>query len=177
MIVSALFGGAASADSITVTAERLNMRKEADASSKSVGIVTENEKLSFISENDKWYQVTDGDQTGYVMKEYVTLDKAQLEADVEENTKAYSASAEANIRVNMRELPMTGADIVKVVGEGDDVEIIGQCGGWYQVEYRGKTGYIMAEYLNIGGSAEKEMLSKPIKLRSCGMRMPFSYAA
>ena len=161
LIVSALFGGAASADSITVTAERLNMRKEADASSKSVGIVTEDEKLSFISESDKWYQVTDGDKTGYVMKEYVTLDKALLKADVEENTKAYSASAEAAIRVNMRELPMTDADIVKVVGKGDDVEIIGQCGDWYQVEYRGKIGYIMAEYLNISGSAEDRVESAP----------------
>ena len=106
MIATALFGGAASAESITVTTERLNMRKEADASSKSMGIVEENDKLSFISESNKWYQVTDGKKTGYVMKEFVALDSAQVKADVEANTKAYSASAEAMERVNMRELPM-----------------------------------------------------------------------
>ena len=145
MIVSALFGGAASADSITVTAERLNMRKEADASSKSVSVVTENEKLSFISENEGWYRVTNGDDTGYVMKDYVSLDRNALKADIEANTKAYSASAKANIRVNMRALPMTDANIAKVVPEGAGVQVIGQCGDWYQVSYGGKTGYIMAE--------------------------------
>lgn len=161
MIVSALFGGAASADSITVTAERLNMRKEADASSKSVSVVTENEQLSFISENEGWYRVTNGDDTGYVMKDYVSLDRNALKADVEANTKAYSASAKANIRVNMRALPMTDANIAKVVPEGAGVQVIGQCGDWYQVSYGGKTGYIMAEYLNIGGESSGETESAP----------------
>jgi len=154
MIATALFGGAASADSITVRADRLNLRKQADASSKSMGIVEENDQLSFISESDKWYQVTDGKKTGYVMKEFVALDNAQVREDVEANTKAYSASAKAEERVNMRELPMTKADIVKVVDKKDDVQIIGRCGDWYQVRYGGKTGYIMAEYLTIGGTAE-----------------------
>ena len=161
MIAAALFGGAASAESITVTAERLNMRKAADASSKSVEIVVENEKLSFISENENWYQVTNGEETGYVMKEYVTLDKNAVKADVEANTKAYSASAKANIRVNMRELPLLKADIVKVVGEGHDVEITGKCGDWYQVSYSGRTGYIMAEYLTVGSASSGTTESAP----------------
>ena len=161
MIATALFGGAASAESITVTAERLNLRKAADASSKSMGIVEENDALSFVSESDKWYQVTDGKKTGYVMKEYVSLDRAQVRADVEKNTEAYSASAKAKERVNLRELPMTDADIEKVVGKNESVEITGKCGDWYQVSCGGKTGYIMAEYLTVGGEASNETESAP----------------
>ena len=59
----------------------------------------------------------------------------------------FSGSAKTTDRVNMRELPMTGADIVKVVPKKGKVEIIGQCGAWYQVKYSGRTGYLMAQYV------------------------------
>ena len=161
LIATAMFGGAASAESITVTAERLNMRKAADASSKSVDVVVENEKLSFISETEDWYQVENGGKTGYVMKDYVSLNMDEVRADVEANTEAYSASARANMRVNMRALPMLKADIEKVIGKNDSVEIIGRCGDWYQVRYGGRTGYVMAEYLTLGGESSGETESAP----------------
>lgn len=161
LIATAMFGGAASAESITVTAERLNMRKAADASSKSVDVVTENEKLSFISETEDWYQVEYDGKTGYVMKDYVSLNKNEVKADVEANTEPCSASAKANIRVNMRQLPMLKADIEKVIDKNDSVDIIGRCGDWYQVRYGGRTGYVMAEYLTIGGESSDTTESAP----------------
>lgn len=161
MIMTALLGGAASADSVTVTAERLNMRKEADALSKAVSVVEENDTLSFVSEVGDWYQVKNGGKTGYVMKDYVNLDDEQLAADVEANTVAYTASAVTTDRVNMRKLPMTDADIAKVVPKKGEVQITGVCGDWYKVSYGGKTGYIMARYLTINGSGTGSTESAP----------------
>ena len=149
MVLTALVGGAASADSVTVTADRLNMRKEADASSKSIAVVEKEDALSFVSENGDWYQVKSGGKTGFVMKEYVELDKTQLAADVEANTEAMTGSGRTTDRVNMRKMPMTGTDIVKVIPKNGSVEIVGQCGEWYQVRYGGKTGYLMAQYLTL----------------------------
>ncbi len=151
LILTALFGGAASADSVTVTADRLNMRKEADASSKAVSVISRGEGLSLVSQNGEWLQVKDGEKTGYVMRQYVNLDLTQLQGDIEENTEIFNETktGKATERVNMRALPMTDADIVKVVQKNNKVEITGQCGAWYQVEFSGKTGYVMAEYLTV----------------------------
>ncbi len=147
MILTMLFGGAASADSVTVTADRLNIRKEASASSKAVGVVDQNETLSFVSESGDWFQVRTGSKEGFVSKEFVALDMSQLEADVEANTEAMSASGRTTDRLNMRALPMTKADIVKVIPKNSEIDIIGACGVWYEVEFSGKTGYVMGQYL------------------------------
>lgn len=161
MVVAMLLGGAASADSVTVTADRLNIRKEADAASKVVGVVEKDDALSFVSEDNAWYQVKAGRETGYVMKQYVRLDQAAIAEDVAANTEVFTAeeSGRATERVNMRELPMTGASITKVVPQNGKVAVIGRCGTWYQVRYDGKTGYIMSAYLTLtaeGGNASMD---------------------
>ena len=143
------FSSAASAESITVQTDRLNMRKEASASSKSVGIVEKDDTLSFLSEDGEWYQVKDGHKVGFVMKDYVSLNQQKLAEDVAANTEPVSLRGRTTARINMRELPITSSDIVKVVPNKTDVEIIGQCGVWYQVKYSGKTGYLTAEYLTV----------------------------
>lgn len=153
LMMAALSGGAASADSVAVTADRLNIRKEADASSKAISVLTRGEELSFVSQNGDWLQIKDGSKTGFVMREYVKLDLTQLESDVESNTERFDEpkSAKAAERVNLRKLPMTDSDIVKVVQKNNAVSIVGQCGDWYQVEFGGKTGYIAAQYLTLDG--------------------------
>lgn len=154
LIVTTLFGGAASADSVTVTTDRLNMRAEDSASSKAVGVIEKGDELSFVSESGDWYQVKNGGKTGFVMKDYVKLDQSRIAEDVSLNTEPYSGKAEATDRVNIRELPMTKAKIVKVVPKEGQVELIGKCGVWYQVSYSGKTGYIMAKYLTVEQETE-----------------------
>ena len=147
------FTSAASAESITVQTDRLNMRKEASASSKAVGIVEKHDTLSFIAEDGEWYQVKDGTKIGFVMKDYVSMDESKLAEDVAANTQAVSLKGRTTARINMRALPITSADIVKVVPDKTEVEIIGQCGVWYQVKYSGKTGYLMAQYLTVEGES------------------------
>ena len=135
MILTMLFGGAASADSVTVTADRLNIRKEASASSKAVGVVDQNETLSFVSESGDWFQVRTGSKEGFVSKEFVALDMSQLEADVEANTEAMSASGRTTDRLNMRALPMTKADIVKVIPKNSDRVDIAEINEQYLSEF------------------------------------------
>ena len=92
ILFTVLLSGAASADSITVTTDRLNLRQEADANSKSMGIVREDEELSFICESGDWYLVTTGSKTGFVLSDYVHMDRSKLEADVEANTEMFSSA-------------------------------------------------------------------------------------
>jgi len=146
-----LCSGAASADSITVNADRLNLRREADTSSKSVGIVEEGDALSFIAEDGDWYQVKSGSKMGFVMKKYVSLNETALAADVAANTELFASplSGRTTTRINMRQLPLTSSSVVKVIASGKAVEVTGRCGAWYQVKFSGKTGYVMAQYLTV----------------------------
>ncbi len=149
LMMTALLGGTASADSVTVTADRLNLRAEESVSSKAVGVVEEGDVMSFVAESGDWYQVKNGKKTGFVMKEYVKIDKTRIAADVAANTVPCSGTAKTTDRVNLRRLPMTDADVVKVIAKKAEVQIIGQCGVWYQVSCSGKTGYLMAQYLKV----------------------------
>lgn len=153
MAMSLLAGSAASAEGVTVEANRLYMRKEASASAKSLGIVEKDDVLSFVAEDGEWYQVKNGDEIGFVMKEYVMLNAMEIAADVEANTEMFSDALDARTtaRINMRRLPMTDSDVVKVLSKKAQVEIVGQCGVWYLVKYGSKTGYVMAQYLTVEG--------------------------
>lgn len=155
-MATTLFTGAASADSITVTADRLNIRAEANAASKSIDVVSRGDEMSFVSESGSWYQVKHEGKTGYVVKSYVDLDLAELEADVVANTVAMTGSGVTTDRVNIRALPKMNASIVKVAPKQGKVEILGQCGAWYQVSYGGKTGYMMAQYLTLDSAVEQQ---------------------
>ena len=149
LLATMLFGGAASADSVKVTADELNIRKDADVKSRIVGLVEEGDELSFVSENGDWYQVKNGDDTGFVLKDYVELDTAKMEEDIRANTETFSQtqSGKASFRVNMRSLPTTAARAVAIIERNETVKITGRCGVWYLVERNGKTGYVMAQYI------------------------------
>lgn len=162
MTMAALMTGSASADSVTVTTDKLNVRAKPDAASNSIGVARRGEELSFVSEKGSWIQVKFDGQAGFVAEEYVRLDRDDIKEDVEENTEAYSGQGVTTDRVNIRELPMTDASVVKVAAKKATVEITGVCGEWYRVKYGGKTGYLMGEYLTLKSADEQaQATAKP----------------
>ena len=161
MTVMILPADTASADAVTVTAEKLNVRAKPDADGNSIGVVREGEELSFISEIGSWIQVKFDGQVGYVMEDYVRLDSEEVREDVKENTVSWQGKGVTTERVNIRALPMTGASIVKVAAKKAAVTITGVCGEWYQVKYSGKTGYLMGDYLTL--SSDDEQIQATVK--------------
>ena len=155
--LAALLGtGSALADAVTVTAARLNVRTEASAESKAVAVVSKDETLQYVCEAGEWIRVVANGKTGYVLNQYVAVDQAAVAGDVTTATTAWAEpqTGRALVRVNMRALPMTGADIVKVIGKNDAVSLTGECGDWYVAQYGGKTGYVMKEYVQPAVEAE-----------------------
>lgn len=72
-----------------VTADSLNLRKEASTKSKTLQTLDKGDKLNVLSENGSWYKVTYGKYTGYVMKKYVKVtgkvDKEEKKDEKSEN--------------------------------------------------------------------------------------------
>ena len=145
-LMAAMIGaGCARADAVVVTAERLNIRSEATADSRAVTVVSAGETLKYVCEADDWIMVSIGSKTGYVMKKYVDIDDDKIIEDVAGALSLYtqSVTGTATARLNVRELPMSGCTALKVAGNGDSLELLGECGDWYRVNYGGKTGYVL----------------------------------
>ena len=53
--------------------------------------------------------------------------------------------------LNLRKEPSTEADIVAQISIGDECELLGEDGDWYQVQYGEYTGYISKEYAEVVG--------------------------
>ena len=49
-------------------------------------------------------------------------------------------------RLNLREEPSTSADVLDKIPDGEEVEVLEE-GEWAKIEYDGKTGYVLNEYL------------------------------
>ncbi len=87
--------------SITVNADRLNVRKEPDTASSKIGYLNRNEKADIlekgIEENGtEWVKITYGnDKEGYVAKEYVTISEDFIYAKSLEEERAEREAAVA----------------------------------------------------------------------------------
>lgn|GEM_PF-135223 len=160
VIAALLSGGGALADAVSVTAERLNVRTEASADSKAVTVVRRGETLRYVCEAGEWIEVVANGKTGYVMKQYVSVDPEQIAADVAASLTMWSApqTGRATARVNLRALPMTDSDALKVIGKNESVTLTGACGDWYYAEFGGKTGYVMRDYVLTGGELPAEAI-------------------
>ena len=56
--------------------------------------------------------------------------------------------------LNLRKEPSTEADIVAQISIGDECELLGEDGDWYQVQYGEYTGYISKEYAKVVGGED-----------------------
>mgnify|MGYP003302740159 CR=1 FL=1 len=54
-----------------VTAESLNLRQKADAESKILKVLHDNDKVEILGSTGNWYQVEVGGTKGYVSKNYI----------------------------------------------------------------------------------------------------------
>ncbi|MGL4849959.1 MAG: SH3 domain-containing protein [Clostridium sp.] len=62
--------------------------------------------------------------------------------------------------LNVRNSASLNGSIIGTVSEGTRVQILGQAGSWYKINYNGQTAYVWANYIN--GSAPK--ISKPYNI-------------
>ena len=56
--------------------------------------------------------------------------------------------------LNLRKEPTTESDIVAQISIGDECELLGEEGDWYQVQYGEYTGYISKEYAKVVGGED-----------------------
>jgi uncharacterized protein YgiM (DUF1202 family) len=89
-----------------------------------------------------WYRVTDGDDTGYMVSDY--LSRADSNSGGGDTTTTTSD-------VNLRDGPSTADEVITVLLPGATVTITGDPkNGFYPVTYQGTDGWAYGGYLEIG---------------------------
>ena len=122
---------------------KLNLRKSASASSKSLGLFYTGTPVTVISFNRSgWAYVRIGQTEGYMDVDYLTTTKPTQygENHVIRNTRATG--------LNLRSLPSTGGELLKFAPNYSSVIVLGELSdGWCYVEYDGTLGYMLGTSL------------------------------
>ena len=128
------------------TTANLNMREGTSTSTKVIQVIQKGEKVEVIKKDGKWSQVKYNGKTGYVYNRYLT------ETTVKTGTVKVGDS-----RLNVRAKASTSGKIIGKLYTGNKVEIKGEDGNWYKINYKGKTGYISKKYVKTSSTTITEV--------------------
>lgn len=117
-----------------------------------VGLVDEDPRyvLNARSPKDGFVRspITQGwDAVGYGKQiDYGTMDKGD-----ETMAQTAAVTAPSGSTVNLRAKPDTNGALVERVPVGEEVMVVSVSGAWAEVDYWGHRGYMMTQYLDMGG--------------------------
>lgn len=160
----------------------LRVRAGASTSSSILGHIYTGTKVDVIGESGSWYKINYNGKEAYVCKDYI---KKVTDSNSNNNNNNNSGSqvtsrngevinASAGLRV--RAEANTNSSILGYLYTGDKVDIIGESGNWYKINYNGKTAYVSKEYVkevsegnsNSGGGDSSVIENKRGKVYNTG---------
>lgn len=98
-----------------VQADRLNVRKEPDISSKRIGYIDNGEKAKLIEWGDEWSKVSYSEKEGFVATEYITVAEEFVYAkSIEEEQAELAALREQQARANASEEKVPERAVISV---------------------------------------------------------------
>ena len=143
----------------TVSASTLNVRSGPGTSFDKVATLSSGAPVEIIEELDKWYHIQADPITGYVSKEYITVEQTaqnpesstppeQVQPDTpsdqpDQDKKTYGLVSASSL--NVRSGPDSSHPKVSTLSSGAQVEILESLDGWYRIE----GGYVSADYIQI----------------------------
>ena len=128
------------------TTANLNMREGTNTSTKIIQVIQKGEKVEVIKKDGRWSQVKYNGKTGYVYNRYLA------ETTVKKGTVKVGDS-----RLNVRAKASMSGKVIGKLYTGNKVEIKGEDGNWYKINYKGKTGYISKKYVKLSSTTITEV--------------------
>ena len=122
-----------------ISADVVNARKGPDTSYDRVEMLAKGKQVTILGEENGWYKIKWNNSTGYVSKSLVAVSGG----DAAQNANATITGGTINIRSG----PGTDSSRVAMVSSGKRVTLLAEEGGWFKVEFDGRTGYVLGDYL------------------------------
>lgn len=123
----------------------LNVRQTASSTSAKIGILKDGEVVQINSKSGDWYNISYGNKTGFVHSKYIKLIQTDESGTNTNITKGKVNNITSNLRV--RQAPSTSALTIGYLLSGQEVEITGESGDWYKINFNGKVGYSHKDYI------------------------------
>lgn len=144
----------------------LNIRKKADEEADVVGKLFRGCTAEITGQKGDWYQISSGDVTGWVSKDYVLTGKDAEKFLKEVDPSVATVTAKS---LNLRASASTEADVVSVLKNGTKYMVISKNKEWVKIRYTTNLeGYVSAEYVKIkdgaGEAVSLKTLEKYVKL-------------
>ena len=122
--------------------DAINVRASASAEATLVGTTRAGAVYRRISVEGEWSKIEFNDKEAYVKTEFFTI------TDEEPTPGLTTGEHEIETGSRVRKEPNTESDILDETVPGDKVEVLEVLDdGWCKIEFNGKTGYIMTEFI------------------------------
>lgn len=142
LITFLLLTGVSYADAVKtgiVTGDVVNLRAQANTSSKVLKQLVKGTKVSIVESEKDWYQVSYNDSTGWISGNYILI-----------RDESISAGVVTGSVVNVRSKPNTSGEILAKLNKGARVDIFEQSGDWYRISIgEDRYGWIHKDYISI----------------------------
>ena len=134
----------------------LNVRERASISSKVIGSLSGNTKVTIVGEEGAFYKIEYKSSHGYVAKEYVKDVTENSNSNQGTQTPEKPSNPESNEKtgivnvsssLNVREGASTSSKVIGSLSGTTKVTIVGEEGAFYKIEYKGSHGYVAKEYV------------------------------
>ena len=131
------------------TSDYVNVREEASLESDRVGVLYKDCGGTIVERGEGWTKIQSGSVLGWVSNDFLYLDE-EAEERAKEVCKTYANVDTQALRV--RTAPSEDAGIDGLLEVGTDLETVkddNEEDDWIRVLYKGKVGYVSAEFVTL----------------------------
>ncbi|MBR3560785.1 MAG: SH3 domain-containing protein [Oscillospiraceae bacterium] len=135
----------AEANATVTGGSNVNVRSGAGTGYNRIAQLGTGKRVTVLDKSGDWYHISFDGRTGYISASYLIPDGAS--APAVPDTSVGNATVKGGSSINVRTGPGTGYNRVASVGTGKRVTLLAEEGGWFKVEFDGKSGYILGNYI------------------------------
>lgn len=157
-----LGGQTVSASTGEVTASSLRVRSKSSLSSSTLGYLYKNNKINTLSKEGDFYKINYQGKNGYVHSSYIKILSSGSTQPVQTNTSTAKVGQTTASLLNVRSGASSTHGIIGSLTKGTKVDLYEKVNGFYKISYKGKTGFISAEYVSIVNTPSSGVSIKPV---------------
>lgn len=140
----------------------LRVRSGAGTNTSVLGYITNGTNVNITGESGNWYQINFNGKTGYVAKEYISVSDSSGGTSTPSNsgnqqtpTTTNKTGTVVNVTSNLRVRSgaSTSSSTLGYITNGTKVNITGESGNWYQINYNNKVGYVSKDYISVSNTS------------------------
>ncbi len=133
---------------VTTQQGSLNMRLQPYAGSQILTTIPRNAEIAVTERGNEWSGVFYRGMNGYVMTSFLTFLDDSVQTPDPPNVGQTATVVTPSGTLNLRDEPRTGSGIIARIPPGSIVSVITYGAEWSQVEWNGRTGYVMTVFLS-----------------------------